>query len=292
MSFRSFLIVAVLVVGAGLVKSSLYIVSEIERAVLFQFGEIVDPDVGPGLHFKIPVMNTVAIFDARIQTLDARPQDYLTLEKKRLSVDSYIKWRIDNVKAYYSATSGDARRAADLLSSRVDTGLRNQFGQRTLNEAVSGEREELMRALRDNLSDITEQELGIELIDIRVKRIELPTQVSQDVYARMRAEREREAREYRSRGKELAEGIRADADRQKTVLLAQAYRQSETVRGEGDATAAAIYANAYQQDQEFYSFYRSLNAYKSTFANKGDVMLVEPDSDFFKYLKNPEGADK
>lgn len=289
MGGRAFAILAALVVVLAVGKSSLYIVSQTERAVLLRFGEVVNPDVEPGLHFKIPVVNTVSVFDGRIQTLDARPQDYLTLEKKRLIVDSYLKWRISDVKKYYTATSGDSFRAADLLSSRVDTGLRNQFGQRTLNEAVSGEREELMLELRNNLSDIAKQELGIEVIDIRVKRIDLPTEVSQSVYERMRAEREREARELRSKGKELAEGIRADADRQKTVLLAQAYRQSETVRGEGDAAAAAIYANAYNQDPEFYSFYRSLNAYKTTFANKGDVMVVEPESDFFKYLKNPKG---
>lgn len=290
MNGKTFVALAVLAVVLLVGQSSLYIVSQTERAVLLQFGEIVDSDVKPGLHFKMPLVNSVSKFDGRIQTLDARPQDYLTLEKKRLVVDSYLKWRIADVGAYYKATSGDALRAGDLLSSRVDTGLRNQFGQRTLNEAVSGEREELMTDLRKELSTITESEWGIEVVDIRVKRIDLPQEVSQSVFERMRAEREREARELRSKGKELAEGIRADADRQKTVLLAQAYRDSETVRGEGDAVAASTYANAYNQDPEFYSFYRSLNAYKSAFANKSDVMVVEPDSEFFKYLKNPSGS--
>lgn len=288
MGARSFAILAgillVLIVGS----KSLYIVNQTERAILLRFGEVVDPDVGPGLHFMIPVVNSVRKFDGRVMTLDARPQDYLTLEKKRLIVDSFLKWRISNVKNYYTATSGDEFRAGDLMASRVDNGLRNQFGQRTLHEVVSGEREELMVELRQSLSKITEEELGIEVIDIRVKRIDLPTEVSQSVYDRMRAEREREARELRSKGKELAEGIRADADRQKTVLLANAFREAETTRGEGDAAAASIYARAYNRDSEFYSFYRSLNAYKTTFENKGDVMLLEPESEFFKYLKNPQ----
>lgn len=288
MGARNFAILAgillVLIVGS----KSLYIVNQTERAILLRFGEVVDPDVGPGLHFMIPVVNSVRKFDGRVMTLDARPQDYLTLEKKRLIVDSFLKWRISNVKNYYTATSGDEFRAGDLMASRVDNGLRNQFGQRTLHEVVSGEREELMVELRQSLSKITEEELGIEVIDIRVKRIDLPTEVSQSVYDRMRAEREREARELRSKGKELAEGIRADADRQKTVLLANAFREAETTRGEGDAAAASIYARAYNRDSEFYSFYRSLNAYKNTFENKGDVMLLEPESEFFKYLKNPQ----
>ncbi len=288
MGARNFAILAgillVLIVGS----KSLYIVNQTERAILLRFGEVVDPDVGPGLHFMIPVVNSVRKFDGRVMTLDARPQDYLTLEKKRLIVDSFLKWRISNVKNYYTATSGDEFRAGDLMASRVDNGLRNQFGQRTLHEVVSGEREELMVELRQSLSKITEEELGIEVIDIRVKRIDLPTEVSQSVYDRMRAEREREARELRSKGKELAEGIRADADRQKTVLLANAFREAETTRGEGDAAAASIYARAYNRDSEFYSFYRSLNAYKTTFENKGDVMLLEPESEFFKYLKNPQ----
>ncbi len=288
MSGRVFAVLAasLLVLFAG--WKSLYIVNETERAVELWFGEVDNADVDPGLHILIPIANQVLVFDGRVQTLDARPKDYLTLEKKRLIVDSFLKWRISNVKKYYTATSGDAFRAADILASRVDTGLRNQFGQRTLNEVVSGERDELMIELRQTLSAITEVEFGIEVIDIRVKRIDLPPEVSQSVYDRMRAGRELEARELRSKGKELAEGIRADADRQKTVLLAEAFREAETSRGQGDGAAASIYAKAYNQDPEFYSFYRSLDAYKRTFGNKGDVMLVEPDSDFFKYLRDPK----
>ncbi|MEH6628252.1 MAG: protease modulator HflC [Motiliproteus sp.] len=288
MSSRVFAVLAVCLLVLFGASKSLYILKETERGVELWFGEVSNADVAPGLHLLVPIANHVLIFDGRVQTLDARPKDYLTLEKKRLIVDSFLKWRISNVKKYYTATSGDEFRAADILASRVDTGLRNQFGQRTLNEVVSGERDELMTELRQELSKITEAEFGIEVIDIRVKRIDLPPEVSQSVYDRMRAGRELEARELRSKGKELAEGIRADADRQKTVLLAEAFREAETSRGEGDGAAASIYAKAYTRDPEFYSFYRSLSAYKKTFGNKGDVMLVEPDSDFFKYLRDPK----
>ncbi|WP_207062523.1 protease modulator HflC [Motiliproteus sp. SC1-56] len=284
MGTRSFVFLAGLLLVLTIGSKSAYIVKETERAVLLRFGEIVNPDVKPGLHFKFPIVNEVRKFDGRVQTLDVRPQDYLTLEKKRLIVDSFLKWRIANVKTYYRSTSGDEFRAADILASRVDTGLRNQFGQRTLTEVVSGEREELMVELRNELNEISTEELGIEVIDIRVKRIDLPTEVSQSVFERMRTEREREARELRSKGKELAEGIRADADRRKTVILAEAFREAETLRGEGDATAANIYAKAYRQDPEFYSFYRSLAAYRNTFSDKNDVMVLEPSSEFFKYL--------
>ncbi|MFT6917395.1 MAG: membrane protease subunit HflC [Motiliproteus sp.] len=289
MGGRTFVVLAVLLLAVVGLSKSLYVIDETERGLLFRFGEVVDANLLPGLHVKMPIVNTVTTFDARVQTLDSRPQDYLTLEKKRLIVDSFIKWRIADVKTYYTATSGDEFRAADLLSSRMDTRLRNKFGRRTLTEVVSGEREEMMVSLTQELNAITENELGIEVVDVRVKRIELPAEVSQSVYERMRAEREREARELRSKGKELAEGIRADADRQKTVLLAQAFREAELTRGEGDAVASATYAKAYNKDAEFYSFYRSLDAYKSTFSNKGDVMVLDPRGDFFKYLNSADG---
>tara|TARA_R110002095_G_scaffold107847_2_gene94532 strand:- start:4319 stop:5194 length:876 start_codon:yes stop_codon:yes gene_type:complete len=289
MGGRTFIVLAgLLLVIVGLSKS-LFIINETERGLMLRFGEVVEADLQPGLHLKMPIVNTVTKFDARVQTLDSRPQDYLTLEKKRLIVDSFVKWRIADVKTYYTATSGDEFRAADLLSSRMDTRLRNKFGRRTLNEVISGEREEMMISLTKELNEITEEELGIRVVDVRVKRIELPTEVSQSVYDRMRAEREREARELRSKGNELAEGIRADADRQKTVLLAQAFREAELTRGEGDAIASATYAKAYNKNAEFYSFYRSLDAYKSTFSNKGDVMVLDPRGDFFKYLNSAQG---
>ena len=289
MGGRTFVVLAgLLLVIVGLSKS-LFIINETERGLLLRFGEVVEANLQPGLHLKMPIVNTVTKFDARVQTLDSRPQDYLTLEKKRLIVDSFVKWRIADVKTYYTATSGDEFRAADLLSSRMDTRLRNKFGRRTLTEVVSGDREEMMVNLTKELNEITEDELGIQVVDVRVKRIELPAEVSQSVYDRMRAEREREARELRSKGNELAEGIRADADRQKTVLQAEAFREAELARGDGDAIAASTYAKAYNKNAEFYSFYRSLDAYKSSFSNKGDVMVLDPKGDFFKYLNSADG---
>jgi membrane protease subunit HflC len=267
-----------------LASSSLFVVKETERAIMLQFGEVVQFDIQPGLHVKVPFVNTVRIFDARVLTLDARPQRYLTLEKKALIVDSFVKWRIDDVAVYYTSTSGDEFTAAKLLASRVDTGLRNQFGERTLTEVVSGERDELMAELLEELNQLVKTEFGIEVVDVRVKRIDLPQEVSESVYGRMRTERESEAREIRSKGKEFAEGKRADADRQETVIEANAYRDAELVRGDGDAKAAAIYAKAFNKDPEFYSFYRSLDAYRKTFGAGGDVMLLEPDSEFFKYM--------
>ncbi len=281
------LVITLLVLVVGF--NSLYIIKETDRAVLLRFGEIVDPDIAPGLHIKIPVVNKVRKFDGRVQTLDAQPQAYLTIEKKRLIVDSFIKWRVVEPQKYYTATSGDQFRAAERLFPSVDAGLRNQFGERTLTEVVSGERDELMVELTATLSNVAREELGIELIDIRVKKIDLPQEVSNSVYDRMRTEREREARELRSRGQELAEGIRADADRQKAVIEANAYRDAQQLRGEGDALAARIYADAYNQDAEFYSFYRSLNAYKEAFSQQGDIMVLKPDSDFFRYLGQPDG---
>ncbi len=279
--FTSVIAVVVLLV----LSNSLYIIKETERGVKLQFGEVVEADLQPGLHFKIPFVNTIRKFDARVQTLDTRPQSFLTLEKKRLVVDSYVKWIISDTSKFYTATSGDSYRAADLLSTRIETSLRNQFGTRTLTEVVSGEREEVMDAVIATLSKISEEELGLRVIDVRVKRIDLPSEVSNSVYERMRTERERLARELRSRGKELAEGIRADADRQSTVILANAYRESEVTRGEGDAQAASIYANAYNKDPEFYSFYRSLMAYRESFKSGSDVLLLKPDSEFFRYLQ-------
>jgi membrane protease subunit HflC len=285
MATRTLMTLIGLFVALLVASSSLFVVKETERAIMLKFGEVVRFDIQPGLHFKIPFVNTVRLFDARVLTLDARPQRYLTLEKKALIVDSFVKWRIKNVAIYYTATSGDEFTAAKLLASRVDTGLRNQFGQRTLTEVVSGERDELMIELREELNQVVMDDMGIEVVDVRVKRIDLPQEVSESVYGRMRTEREREARELRSKGKELAEGIRADADRQETIIEANAYRESELIRGDGDATAAAAYAAAFNQDPEFYSFYRSLDAYRKTFGNGSNVMLIEPDSEFFKYMK-------
>ena len=268
------------------ISQSLFVVSEVERAVKLRFGEIVQFDVEPGLHFKWPIINSVRYFDSRILTLDAQPQRYLTSEKKALMVDSFIKWRVKDVAKYFTTTGGDEERAKRLLSQRVDTGLRNEFGTRTVKEVVSGERDQLMNSLTSMLDEIAQQELGVQVIDLRVKRIDLPLEVSESVYNRMRTERERLARELRAQGNEVAEKIRATADKDKTVILADAYRMSEEIKGDGDAEATATYASAYTKDPEFYDFTRSLKAYQSTFETKGDILLIDPDSDFFKYLDN------
>jgi len=262
----------------------LYVVREIDRAVLLTFGEVTNFDVTPGLHYKIPGVHTVRKFDGRIQTLDAPTQSYLTAEKEYLEVDSYAKWRVYNVADYYRSTSGDENTANNLLAQRINTGLRNQFGERTVHEVVSGERDSLMTELTTNLNLITQDELGIQVVDIRVKKIDLPQNVSQSVYQRMNTERQEEAQELRSTGREMQEGIEANADRQRVVLQAEAYRDAQLIRGEGDAEAAAIYASAFNKDPEFYEFTRSLNAYISTFNDSSDVMIVSPDSEFFRYL--------
>ena len=286
MKRSSIIISALSLIAVIIISQSIYVVSEIERAVKLRFGEIVEFDVQPGLHFKWPIVNSVKYFDGRILTLDAVPQRYLTSEKKALMVDSFIKWRIKDVARYFTTTGGDEERAKRLLSQRVDTGLRNEFGIRTVKEVVSGERDQLMNSLASSLDVIAQQELGVEVIDLRVKKIDLPAEVSDSVYNRMRTERERLARELRAQGNEVAEKIRATADKDKTIILADAYREAEETRGSGDAKATATYADAYTKDPEFYDFTRSLKAYQSTFQSKGDILIIDPDSDFFKYLDN------
>ena len=288
MKRSSIIISALSLIAVIIISQSIYVVSEIERAVKLRFGEIVEFDVQPGLHFKWPIVNSVKYFDGRILTLDAVPQRYLTSEKKALMVDSFIKWRIKDVAKYFTTTGGDEERAKRLLSQRVDTGLRNEFGVRTVKEVVSGERDQLMNSLTSMLDKIAQEELGVEVIDLRVKRIDLPLEVSESVYNRMRTERERLARELRAQGNEVAEKIRATADKDKTIILADAYREAEETRGNGDAKATATYAEAYSKDPEFYDFTRSLKAYQATFQSKGDILLIDPDSDFFKYLNNSE----
>ncbi|WP_432696516.1 protease modulator HflC [Marinobacterium sp. YM272] len=284
MNARSLYILIAVLVVVMIGSKSVFIVNETERALKLRFGEIVEADIQPGLHFKIPFVNTVRTFDARVQTLDARPQSFLTLEKKRLIVDSFVKWRINDPAKYYTSISGDLFQASERLANNIEEELRNQFGERTVTEVISGEREELMDAVIRDLSRRADEQFGIEIIDVRVKRIDLPAEVSSSVFDRMRTERQRLARDLRARGREMAEGIRADADRQRTVILAEAYRESEQVRGEGDANAARIYADAYAADPEFYAFNRSLQAYRDTFQGGGDVMLLKPDSEFFRYL--------
>ena len=286
MNNKLFAVVVAVLLAVVLASNTLYIIHATERGVLLKFGKVVESDLPPGLHWKLPMVHEVRKFDARILTLDARPERFLTVEKKGIIVDSFAKWRIQDVGTFYTATNGEEARVEQLLAQRINEGLRNQFATRSLQEVVSGERDQLMEELTASLNKLTLERYGIQLVDVRVKRIDLPEQVSDSVFSRMTTEREREAREHRSKGKEQAEVIRADADRQRTIIEAEAYRDSEQMRGEGDAKAAAIYAAAYNRDPEFYSFVRSLTAYKETFRTKGDILLVAPDSEFFRYLKD------
>ena len=283
-------LLSIIVLGALLLlaSQSLYVVKETERAIKLKFGEVVEADLQPGLHLKTPFIDVVKRFDARVLTLDTTPSRILTAGNKYVIVDAFAKWRIKDVRAYYQATSGDRLQASNLLVALLNKGLRDEIGVLTLHEVVSGERDALMNRLTSNLNAQTQKELGIEVLDMRVKAVDLPEDLSRSVYNRMSAERAREAREHRSQGQELAEGIQADADRQKVVIEADAYRQAELTRGEGDAQAARIYATAYNKDAEFYAFTRSLKAYSETF-KQNDILLLDTNSDFFRYLKDSNG---
>ena len=281
------LILAVII----LLANSLFIVTDKQTAILLRFGEIIDPKIESGLHFKVPILNTVRKFDSRVLTLDAVPQPYFTEEKKRLIVDAFVKWRMsDNEQFYITSSGGQLGALRTLLTQRVDEGLRNQFGKRTVQDVISGERDELMKALTADLNKVANAELGVEVIDVRVKKIELPSEVNDSVYNRMRTERERLAQELRAEGNEIAEEIRANADKERTVILADAYKTAEIIKGEGDADATSTYAEAFNKNPEFYEFTRSLSAYQSTFQNKSDVLLIDPESDFFKYLDSSFGT--
>jgi membrane protease subunit HflC len=286
MQIRSVVGLVVIAVAVMLGADSIYVVKETERAVVLRFGALVETNVEPGLHFKLPLADIVRKFDGRVLTVDATPESFFTIQQKRVIVDSYAKWRINDVDTYYKSTGGDERVASDRLASRINDGLRNQFGVKTLHEVVSGKRDELMKKITDQLNTDVKESLGVEVLDVRVKRIDLPVDVSASVFRRMAAEREKEAREYRSEGKEQAEKIRADADRQITIIGAEAYREAQKIKGDGDATASATYADAYNKNPEFYSFTRSLKAYRGSFSSKDDLMVVDPKGDFFKYLKS------
>ncbi len=270
---------AVLFVGSN----SVYVVNQWETGVVLRLGEIVKADVEPGLHFKMPFINNVRKFDARLQTLDANPERYLTSEKKNLVVDSFVKWRISDVEMFYTTMNGDNRQAGMKLGQIVKDGLRAEFGNRTVKEVISAERVDIANKIKATTA-LAANSFGIEIEDIRIKRIDLAKDISQSVYRRMEAERNRVAKDLRSKGSEAAEKIRADADRQRVVILADAYSEAEILRGKGDAKAAEIYAKAYSLDAEFYSFYHSINAYKTSFKDKSDILLVDPKSDFFKYF--------
>ena len=267
---------------------SMYTVNEWEQAIIFKFSEIQESDIKPGLHFKVPVVNRVQKFENRLLNLDKEAQRFLTSEKKDVLVDYFIKWRISNVKQFYTATRGDIYAANNLIELRINRALRDQFGERTVQQVVAGERTEILKIVTQTTSNL-ESELGITVVDVRTKRIDLPEEVSSSVYARMRAERERVAKDFRARGSEAAERIKANADREREVILATAYRDAETIRGEGDAQATEIYASAFNKNQEFYALYRSLSAYQNSFKKGNNILVLEPDSDFFKYFNNPKG---
>jgi membrane protease subunit HflC len=273
-----------LVVG----PQTVFTVNEKEKAILRQLGEIKRSDYEPGLHFKVPFFQNVLKFDARIQSLDAEPELYLTSEKKNVNVDSFVKWRVDEVGDYFTSTGGNERIAGLRLSEVIRKRLKDEFGTRTIVDVVSGEREQIMEVVTIALNDYAAS-LGIEIIDVRIKRIDLPENVSASVFQRMQTERQEVAKQFRSRGEEEAKTIRARADREREVLYAEARRDAERTRGEGDALAADVYAQAYTQDPDFYALYRSLNAYKASFGSNSDVLLIKPDSEFFRFFKNPWG---
>jgi membrane protease subunit HflC len=272
---------------------SVFTVDQRQYAMVVQLGEVKKVIVDPGLYVKVPLVQNVRYFEKRIITLDnADPERFITSEKKNVLVDSYIKWRIVDPKLYYISVNGDESRARTRLNQTVNAGLREEFGKRTVHDVVSGEREKIMEQMREK-ADADARKIGVQIVDVRLKRVELPTEVSEAVYRRMEAERKRVANELRSEGSAEAEKIRADADRQREIIIADAYRDAQKIKGEGDAKASAIYAQAFGQNPEFYAFYRSLEAYRNSFKNKTDVMVVEPGSDFFKYMKSVgRGNDK
>lgn len=272
---------------------SIFTVDQRQYALVFQLGEVKRIISEPGLNFKIPMIQNVRYFEKRILTLDNNePERFITSEKKNVLVDSYIKWRIIDPSLYYISVSGDETRARTRLNQTVNAGLREEFGKRTVHDVVSGERDKIMEQMRVK-ADNDARKIGVQIVDVRLKRVELPTEVSEAVYRRMEAERKRVANELRSEGSAEAEKIRADADRQREIIIADAYRDAQKIKGEGDAKASAIYAGAFGQSPEFYAFYRSLEAYRSSFKNKTDILVVDPSSDFFRYMKNVgRGNDK
>ncbi|ANE56051.1 MULTISPECIES: protease modulator HflC [Methylomonas] len=270
---------------AVILSMSVFTVGETERVIKFQLGEIVGADFQPGMHLKIPFINNVKKFDARILTMDATPERFLTAEKKNVIVDSFVKWRIGDVKTFYTTVGGDVGQANIRLDQIIKDAARSEFSKREIRQLVSTDRSAIRDSLITNVSPHASR-LGINIVDVQVKRIDLPNEVSTSVYQRMEAERARVAREFRSQGSEAAERIRADADKQREIILANAYRDSEVLRGEGDARAADIFAKAYGEDSDFFAFYRSLIAYKEALGKSGNIMVLEPNSDFFKFFKN------
>jgi membrane protease subunit HflC len=281
---RNIVLVVVLVLLAVLALDGVYLVHQTERALLLRFGAVRAADVQAGLHFKLPIADQVKVTDARVQTLDSPTEVFYTLEKKPLQVDAFVKWRVEDVLKYYTSTQFDEQRAERLLTERTNEGLRNQISRRGMHEVVSGQRDALMQELTADLDNFMRRDVGVTVIDVRVKRIDLPAEVSSAVYDRMNSERQILARQFRATGRERALEIRANADREVVVIGADAYREAEQIRGDGDAKAAAVYAEAFGRDPEFYAFYRSINAYASVFGNKDDLLVIDPSSEFFKYL--------
>ena len=275
-----------------LLSMSVFVVDQRQNAIVFQLGEVVSVKTQPGLNFKVPLMQNVRFFDSRILTLDTgEPERFITAEKKNVMVDSFVKWKIIDVKQYYISVGGDEARAKTRLMQTVNSSMREEFGKRTIHEVVSGEREKIMDVLREK-TDSDARKIGVQVLDVRLKRVDFPIEISESVYRRMDAERKRVANELRASGAAEGEKIKADADKQREVILAEAYREAQKTKGEGDAKASATYASAFGKNTEFYSFYRSLEAYKQSFKNKSDVMVLDPSSAFFKYLKSANKSGK
>jgi len=277
-----FLIIGLVVAG---IWSSTFIVHEREVAIKFKLGEIVESDYEPGFYWMIPIINNVIKFDSRILTLDTPSERFLTSEKKNVIVNSFVKWRITDPKTFYTSTQGDERRAIARMATIINDELKGQIGGKSMQEVISGERASIMQVVTDN-AGLKIKDLGIDLVDVRIKKVELPDNVSNDVYRRMATERQTVAKAFRSRGEEQAKQIRANANRQREEILAEAYRKSEQTRGEGDAISAKTYADSFNQDKEFFSFYRSMNAYENSFGNNNDIILLSPESDYFKFFKD------
>ena len=286
MSVKTIVIAVLVILIAAFSFDAIYIVNERERALLLRFGAVETADLDSGLHFKIPIADDVKRFDGRILTVDTTPDRFFTLEKKPLNVDAFVKWRIANVADYYTATSGIEDNAKRVIEDRLNEGLRNQIGRRDMHEVVSGARDTLMQELTASLNEAMSIELGVEIVDVRVKQIDLPLEVSGEVFDRMNSEREIEARQYRANGLQIAVGTRADADRESTVIRAEAYREAQEIRGEGDAESTRIYAEAYDKNRDFYVFYRLTESYKSSIADPSTFLVMEPTADYFKFLKN------
>lgn len=285
-------IVVGLVVVLLVLSLSIFTVDQRQAALVFQLGEVVSVKKDPGLYFKVPLIQNIRYFETRILTMDpVDPERFITSEKKNVLVDYYVKWRIQDVEKFYVSFAGDERRAENRLSQTVNDGMRAEFGKRTVHDVVSGKRDDVMESLRKS-ADVDSRRFGVEVMDVRIKRVDLPVEVSDSVYSRMEAERKRVANELRSTGSAEAEKIRADADKQREVIIAEAYRDAQSTKGEGDGRAAAIYSEAFGKNPEFYAFYRSMEAYKQSFSNKNDVMVLQPNSEFFRYMKSPRGGGK